>query len=388
VVILTSDLGGGTGNHMLGMMRYWDKADWTVEIVSTAPRTTHLVPDVPVSHLPQLNKLRRFPFVQIAQFVRIRRFVKHFKPHLVHAYFFWPIIYARLLKQGGLVPHVIENREDQGFGWGKSEYSMLRRTRRTPDAIICVSEGVREVLLQREAVDEQKTCVVRNGVEVNEPHQDGRSSIRSRLGLGPEHLLVGMVANFNRPVKGVTYFLDAIPLILRANPAARFIIIGEGNEKPALMAKAERLGIANTLTFAGYCTNVLEHYAAMDVSVLTSLSEGLSITLLESMSLSLPIVATHVGGNPEIVVDGQTGYLVPPRDPEAFSARVVELLSDSSLRARMGAAGRQRIEQHFRIQNVAAKYLQVYEKTCGRMASGKPGGILARSRSGHEGAGR
>jgi glycosyltransferase involved in cell wall biosynthesis len=102
-------------------------------------------------------------------------------------------------------------------------------------------------------------------------------------------------------------------------------------------------------------------YAAMDISVLTSLTEGLSIALLESMSYGLPVVVTRVGGNPEVVLDGETGFLVPPKDTTAFAEKVVVLLQDRELRARMGDAARRRIDEQFRVTDVATHYLRLYE---------------------------
>jgi glycosyltransferase involved in cell wall biosynthesis len=315
-----------------------------------------------VTVLPRSERWDRFPLAQARRLKQIRRLAKRYKPNVVHAYFFWPIVYARLLKQMGLVRWVVENREDQGFGWGRSEYALLKLTRRATDAMICVSEGVRQAVLEKEAVDGRRVSVVHNGIDVSVRRDGSRQAMRDELGLSRNHLVVGMVANFNRPVKGVTYFLDAIPLILASVPDARFLIVGRGKEQRTLVSKAERLGVAGAILFAGYCENVDDYYAAMDVSVLTSLSEGLSITLLESMSFGLPVVATRVGGNPEVVVDGETGYLVPPKDAEAFAAKVIRLLQNPALRRRMGDAGRKRVEERFRIEHAAAGYLRVYDQ--------------------------
>ena len=214
--------------------------------------------------------------------------------------------------------------------------------------------------LERERLDPARTVVIHNGVDPNRGLAEGRSRIRNQLGIGQDCLVVGMVANLNRTIKGVSYFLDAIPSVVRAIPAARFVILGRGKLEASLHEKVRKLGIEPYIVFTGYREDVEHYYQAMDVSVLTSLSEGLSITLLESMSHSLPVVVTRVGGNPEVVVDGRTGYLVPPGDVHSFVARVVALLRDPSLRNRMGEEGRRRIDQQFQIRDVAERYLSVY----------------------------
>jgi len=127
-----------------------------------------------------------------------------------------------------------------------------------------------------------------------------------------------------------------------------------------LREKTRALGIERFVTFMGHRKDVLRFYEVMDISVLTSLSEGLSITLLESMSHGLPVVATNVGGNPEVVVDGRTGYLVPPKNAQSLADRIVHLLRDPGLRLRMGEEGRRRVERDFQLRDVANRYLDLY----------------------------
>jgi glycosyltransferase involved in cell wall biosynthesis len=176
-----------------------------------------------------------------------------------------------------------------------------------------------------------------------------------------------MVANFNRSVKGVSLFLDAVPQIVRDVPDARFLLLGRGKEENALRDKARSMGIEPYVRFAGYRKDIHRYYAIMDVSALTSLSEGLSITLLESMRCGIPVVATRVGGNPEVVVDGVTGYLVPSGDVSAFASRTVTLLLDRNLRREMGEKALRRVEQHFQMRDVASRYLEIYEGLLSRI---------------------
>ena len=362
ILFLTEVLGGGTGNHLFGMLKYWDKSRWQAEIISQAARYDGCVsPDAHIEFLPARRWFDRYPLTQIRRLAKVQDYIKENPPELVHAYFFWSIIYGRILKRLGKIKYLVENREDQGFSWGKQAYALLWMTRAMPDRVICVSEAVRQVVLKKERLDENRTLVVHNGVElVQDLVGDHRSTVRRDLGIAKSNIIVGMVANFNRSVKGVSYFLDAIPLIVRDVPLARCIILGWGKEEKALRKKAKALGIEHHVIFAGYREDIGRYYEAMDISVLTSLSEGLSITLLESMNYGLPVVVTRVGGNPEVVVDGQTGYLVPPRDIPSFVERVVWLLQNPDLRARMGQEARLRIEQRFQIRDVTDRYLKIY----------------------------
>jgi glycosyltransferase involved in cell wall biosynthesis len=366
IAFLTDDLGGGTGNHMLSMMRCWDKSRWQVEILSRAPLTSRIPPEVPVRYLTAEGMINLYPIAQIRALAQTREALRQMAPDIVHAYFFWSILFARLLKREGKIDVLIENREDQGFNWGFHEYSWLRATRGLPDRIICVSDAVKQVVMAREKVDERRIVVIRNGVAPLPDVGTEAAETRKSLGLEPGHLVVGMVANFNRSVKGVSLFLDAVPAITRAVPSARFLLLGRGKEEGALREKARSMGIEPYVLFAGYRQDIQRYYAIMDVSALTSFSEGLSITLLESMRCGIPVVATRVGGNPEVVLDGETGYLVPAGDVPMFAARTIALLRDGDLRARMGAESRRRAERHFQLRDVASRYLEIYERSLAR----------------------
>ena len=361
IAILTNDIGGGTGNHLLSMLKHWDKTFWKTVIFSSAPVRDRVVPDVPVEFLPPPKSFRFYPVAQIRSLGLLCGIMKDRHPDILHTYFFWSIIYGRLVKRLGLVDALVENREDLGFGWGRHEYVLLKMTRNIPDKIICVSEAVKQVVMEREGVEESRIAVIHNGVD---PHQEptGMQAItRRELGFSDDHLVIGMVANYNRPVKGVTNFLDAIPAIVSAVPSARFLFVGGGDEENSLRSKAVRLGIDPYVVFAGYKKEIHRYYEIMDISVLTSFSEGLSLTLLESMGYGIPIVATRVGGNPELVVEGETGYLVPVKDNGTLVDRIVVLLQDKELRGRMGKEGRLRVEQKFRMRDVASRYLDIYK---------------------------
>jgi glycosyltransferase involved in cell wall biosynthesis len=362
LLLLVDEMGGGTGEHIVSLMSHWQRSGWEVRLVTPSTPTVRIRPEARLDIFPRQKWLKKYPCAQIRRMWWLLRYVRQFKPEVVHAYFFWSIIYGRILKKLGMVRTFFENREDQGFNWGTHEYTLLRATRGIPNEVICVSEAVRQVVMSRERLDPRRVRVIHNGIMLHEPCDGARLRVRQELGLDTSHLVVGVVANLNRPVKGGKYLIEAIPLVVQAVPAVRFVVVGDGNEIGELKRSAKRLGVSKNLIFAGFHSDIADCYAAMDISVLTSLSEGLSITLLESMSHGLPVVVTAVGGNPEVVIDGQTGFLVPPKHPAAFASRVVALLQDPDLRQRMGEAGRQRIEEHFRIESTASQYLDLYEQ--------------------------
>jgi glycosyltransferase involved in cell wall biosynthesis len=343
------------------MLKHWDKTRWQTVIFSSAPVRDRVVPDVPVEYLPPSKIFRFYPVAQIRSLAHLYRIMKDRCPDIVHTYFFWSIIYGRLLKLAGAVKTLVENREDQGFDWGMHEYFLLQLTKSLPDKIICVSEAVKNVVMEREGVAESRIAVVNNGVDLHQASSGMQESTRRELGFNDDHLVLGMVANYNRSVKGVTNFLDAIPAIIAAVPSARFLFVGGGDEENALRDKARTLGVDPYVVFAGYKKDIHRYYEIMDISVLTSFSEGLSLTLLESMGYGIPIVATRVGGNPEVVEEGRTGYLVPVKDNRTLVDRIVNLLQNQELRRNMGKEGRLRAERKFQMPDVAIRYLDIYK---------------------------
>jgi glycosyltransferase involved in cell wall biosynthesis len=343
------------------MLKHWDKEIFQTVILSSSLARDRVVPDVPVRYLPPSKHFDFYPLTQIRHLSLIGRQLKIDHPDIVHTYFFWSILYGRLLKWAGKIKILVENREDMGFDWGQHEYLWLRMTRSLPDKIICVSEAVKKVVLEREGVEESRIAVINNGVDLNQAKTGMQAETRRELGFKEDHLVLGMVANYNRSVKGVANFLNAIPAIVSSVPFARFLFVGGGNEENALLEKVKTLGIGTYVVFAGYRKDIHRYYEIMDISVLTSFSEGLSLTLLESMSHGIPVVATEVGGNPEVVADGQTGYLVPVNDTRILVDRIVELLKNQDVRRRMGNEGRRCIERKFRMRDVASRYIEIYK---------------------------
>ena len=363
VLLLVEDLAGGTGNHVSRMLEQWNASGWHVTLVCQTPPLVQEPPaGVDVRILVPARWYDRFPLSQMRRFREILRIARALQPDVVHTYFFWPTIFGRLLKLIGVAPMLVENREDLGFSWGRGTYAALRLTRAMPDRIICVADAVRRVVLEREGLDSRRTMVIRNGIGSAPTVATDRPAMRRALGFQEEHVVVGMVANLPRAVKGGKRLLDMVGSIVDAAPSVRFLLLGLGTDPAALDPELDARGIRDYVVGLGYRTDVDACYAAMDISVLTSSTEGLSITLLESMRQGLPTVVTRVGGNPEAVVEGVTGFLVPVDEPGAFVERIVRLARDPELRSRLGDAGKRRVTEQFGMPEVARRYLTVYEE--------------------------
>jgi glycosyltransferase involved in cell wall biosynthesis len=154
-------------------------------------------------------------------------------------------------------------------------------------------------------------------------------------------------------------------------PNAIFVLVGDGSERASLEAQAARLGIGDRVIFLGYRDDVAELLASCDLLVLPSLYEGLPLSVLEAMAAGKPVVATSVGGTPEAVLDGETGFLVPSRDPTALVRAIQRLLKDACLRRKMGMAGRRRVQRNFSPTQMVAGVTQMYEKLLDGQASSR-----------------
>ena len=361
VTYLLSDLGGGTGHHLLDLLDSRGPEDWQAKIVSEVPSTSRMA--LPVEHLvlEAPPGPARYPVRQALRYRQLERLFRRDPPDVLHTYFFWSVVYGRLLKARGVVQRLVENREDMGFEMGRHEHAWYAMTRRLPDRVICVSDAVRDMVLNTEGLPASRVEVVRNGIRLVEPTPDPRpDDLRRELGIAPHSPVVLMVANYDRPVKGVVHFLEAVPIIRAAVPEARFILIGSGKRESEFRSRSRALQIDDVFLMPGFRQDVHRFYALADLSVLTSLSEGLSITILESMRHGVPVVVTDVGGNPEIVKPGRTGLLVPPVDPGRFAEAVVRLLRDAALRERYGREARRVIREEWGLAAVVERYGRIY----------------------------
>ena len=163
------------------------------------------------------------------------------------------------------------------------------------------------------------------------------------------------------PEKGHPTLLEAWSSVVAAVPNATLLVVGEGSRREALEAMAHELGVADRVVFTGRRDDVPAVTAALDVAVLPSYREALGLTILEAMALSRPIVASNVGGIPEMVEDGVTGLLVPPHDAEALAAAIIRLLRDHPLADTLGRAGHDLVHEKFCIERMVSAVEQIYD---------------------------
>ena len=269
-----------------------------------------------------------------------------------------------LLPRGPAMTRRISNRRDMGFKKGAALRAAFRLANGRFDRVLAPSGIILDALAAEGRVPAARCLAIPNGVDLERfrPAAPGeREALRRAAGLPAGALLIACVANLT-PVKRHADLLDAFALVRQASPRAQLLLAGSGPLEAELRAQAAALGIAACVHFLGPIQAVKETWRMADLAVLASSSEGLSNSLLEAQACGLAVVATKVGGNPDLVIEGHTGCLVPPHDPSSLAAALLALANDPARRAEFGAAARQRtVERHAPARMVAA-YDALYQE--------------------------
>lgn len=283
------------------------------------------------------------------------------RPAILHAWMFHANFLGRIAGRLARVPIVVTSRRNVDIG-GAFRESLNRWTAPLDDRVIAVCEIVRQVEIERARVPSEKVVTIYNGVDAKSfgaPDAEGRGVGRRVPGIPVGLPLVGTVGRLHRQ-KGFADLITAWALVRNRFPAARLLLVGDGEQRGDLEAQVRSLGLSEMVTFAGLRADISDILTELDLFVLPSLWEGMPNAVLEAMVTGLPVVATAVGGTPEVVSDGVTGLLVPPHDPTVLAQALTTLLQDPDLRRKMGQAGRKRVMQCFTAERMVERTEQLY----------------------------
>ena len=303
-----------------------------------------------------LSHLRRpiNPFRDVLALAELVRVCRRERPDIIHLNSAKAAFVGRLAGALARTPVRIVSIHGWSFsvpGIPRAAVWADRLVRPLTTATICVSEYDREVGIAAGMCERERTVVIHNGIDVRgfEATNHGRRDV-------PVVAFVGRLA----PQKDPETLIRALAMLERNSYHA--VVAGSGPDADSIAAEIERLGLNDSVDLLGVRDDVSEILGSADVFVLSSIYECLPISVLEAMAAGLPVVATKVGGVPELVVDGQTGFIVGSRDPEALAQAIRKLLANPHLRRRFGDAARARVEDRFDIKRFRLEHVEVYRR--------------------------
>jgi glycosyltransferase involved in cell wall biosynthesis len=291
---------------------------------------------------------------------RLSRLIKQVRPDVIHAHDPHGVAMAALalsMSTQPLNPPLVAARRVDFHIKGNA---LSRWKYRQVDCFICASDAIRAMLIV-DGIPAARAVTIHEGIDLGRVAAAPPANLHADLWLPHHAPIAGNVAALV-PHKGHRHLIEAAAIVVKTIPDARFVIAGEGELRPALERQIKEHHLEKHVFLLGFRPDVLSVHKAFDVFVMSSLTEGLGTSLLDAMACGKPIVATTAGGIPEVVADGKTGLLVPPRDHEAMANAIMTLLRDEGLRRAMGAAGDARVRDRFSAERMVQDTLAVYQR--------------------------
>jgi glycosyltransferase involved in cell wall biosynthesis len=293
-------------------------------------------------------------------FARLVRTIRAYRPTIVHTHLQAANLYGRLAARLARVPIVVATEHNVYTGKARRYVAVERWLARTTDALIAVSDEVRRFMTHQLGLAPSAVRIVPNGVTLLAASPSQVAAIQART--GGASLRLGTVASLTAK-KGHEHLLRALALVRERGIGCSLVLAGDGAERERLERLRDELGLAGQVQFLGAVSNVADVLAAVDVFVLPSVVEGLPLALLEAMLAGKAVIATSVGGVPEVVRAGVNGLLVPPANPRGLADAIAALSESPEQRARFGAAARDTIERGFTesvyLESLTAVYLEL-----------------------------
>jgi glycosyltransferase involved in cell wall biosynthesis len=360
---------GGAEKQLYLLLKHLDRTTFEPTVVSLSSGGAWAAPiralDVPVIELP-----RRHSF-ELGRFFRLYRVIREVAPSILQTFLFADNVYGLLAGRLARVPVLVASRRIDQYGDARSFLHRVNRfVTRWASAIICNAQRSRELA---PAGTSARHVVIRNGVEFP-PARRSRAEMRAVLGIPVAAPVIG---NAGRLVPGKNHrrFVDVAHEVLKARPDAYFVLIGGGSLEGELRARIRKLGIERHVILTGERGDVPDLLGALDVFLLTSDREGLSNATMEAMAAGLPCVVTNAGGNRELVVHGETGFVCASGSVQELVQSLLRLLHDPGLRLKLGASGRHRMATEFAPETMAGATQALYQSLLGRWSGVREGGL-------------
>ncbi|MER3479063.1 MAG: glycosyl transferase family 1 [Meiothermus sp.] len=360
--MLTTGLAyGGAETQLVRLATRLKARGWDVRVVSMLPPQAY-VEELESAGIPVDSLGMRRGVPDPRAIFRLAGILRRERPLVLHSHMVHANLLARLARPLVRVPVLVCTAHNIIEG-GRHRELAYRLTDPLCDITTQVSRAGLERYVKVGAVPAHKIRFVPNGVDTDrfQPDQDARNRLRKELGLGTEFAWLA-VGRFEE-AKDYPNMLRAFARVQKARPDARLLIAGQGPSRAEAEELVAKLGLTEVVRFLGVRKDIPELLNAADAYVMSSAWEGMPMVLLEASASGLPVVATHVGGNAEVVLDGQSGFLVPPKDPEALAGAMLRLMSLSpEAREAMGRAGRAHVEANYALDRVVDRWEALYKE--------------------------
>jgi glycosyltransferase involved in cell wall biosynthesis len=284
----------------------------------------------------------------------LSRFLRQKHISVAHSFDFYSNLMLIPAARLARVPVVVGSHRQLGDLMTRNQFRAQNAMFRLCDRIVCNSRSAAD-RLRDVGIAERKLTVIPNGLP-----DELFAGVAPDPALDPQVVRIGMISRMNDPVKRHDLFLRAAKRLARRFPQVRFILVGDGPLRAGLEAQADRLGLRDRIEFLGDRRDVPAVLATLDISVLPSASESLSNVILESMAAGVAVVAAKVGGNPELVQDGTTGFLFPSGDEEQLSRAMETLVTQPALRKQFGICARKKAQAEYAIPKIRDRYQELY----------------------------
>lgn len=294
--------------------------------------------------------------VNLSLFLKLSRLFRKEEIEVLHTHNCAPAIYGAPAAKLAGVSAIINTRH------GREKKIVNRFIWNLNDNIIAVSEDAKKEFLKWNHVKEDRVEVIYNGININKygGKEVIKDDIKMKLNIPSSVVVIGTIGRLS-PEKDHHTLLKAFSIIVKSLENVNLVIVGDGILRKDLESYSLELGISEKVIFLGFREDIPDILSIFDLFVLPSETEGVSLTLLEAMAGSKPVVATDVGGNPEVVSNGETGLLVPPRDHERMAKAILHVLKDKELSDSMGGKGLERAVKHFSLDKTADSYGDIYK---------------------------
>lgn len=300
---------------------------------------------------------------------RLARLLRREKVDVIHAHQYTPFFYSMMSRFFYRRPAILFTEHGRHYPDYPRRKRMLvnRLLLGKKDRVVAVGQAVRQALLDNEGMRADRVAVVYNGIDLPSfgANRFDREAVRSEIGVAKDDFVILQVARLDY-LKDHATAIRTLKQVIGQRPHARLVLVGEGPELAKIHELVRQNSLEKHVVLLGLRNDVARLLPAADLFLLTSISEGIPLTLIEAMSAGLPVVATRVGGVAEVVEHGETGLLAPSGDDAKLAEHVLRLAADHERRLRMGESGRRRAKEIFSESRMHASYLRLYEELLGR----------------------